>query len=384
MPAWLTFGGLVILGIVLGIVLERGRFCFVTAFQETMEFHNPWILRGVIFSMGLLALATGILSQFGLLHPALVNQGWYTVLGGLLFGTGIAMCGACATGQLFRAGAGYIANWMEFIGAGLGALLYAVVWWGPVEKPALAASHPISLLKVFGIPPILWGLLVGIAFIALAQYLRRFLPQLKSQTYREKRFTFSLKKPWHPYAAGVGLAVVTILYALLTKGSSMSVMSPNALSVAWPLNQVTQLFGLNLATLPWYRDPGRWHPSLVGLGVVLFIPLAIVGAHFSSRLAGEFRLRMPAKRSKLLWYLVGGIIMGFGARMALGCNVGSWYDSLAFRFDLSGLLFSAGLFPGVWFGTRLDEWVAERIWGFGAGSAGVIAPARLSRDSLAE
>ncbi|MCY0865478.1 MAG: YeeE/YedE family protein, partial [Sulfobacillus sp.] len=46
-PGWVLIGLFVLLGIGFGIILERSRFCFTTAFQETMEFRNPWILQAV-------------------------------------------------------------------------------------------------------------------------------------------------------------------------------------------------------------------------------------------------------------------------------------------------------------------------------------------------
>ncbi|MCY0885868.1 MAG: YeeE/YedE family protein [Firmicutes bacterium] len=383
-PGWLLVAIFCLMGIGLGVVLERSRFCFTTAFQETMEFHNPWILQGVFLFLGISAIVFSAFTQSGTVHPVMVDQGWYTVVGGFLFGVGIAMCGACATGQLFRAGSGYVANWLEFIGAGLGGTLFVLFVYQPVEKPALAASRPITLYGALHLPPLVWGLFTGAVFIGLAFWLRRFVPQRKAQGYQEKAFTFSLKQPWHPYAGGVALAVLTVLYVVLSAGQSMSVMSPNTLSIAWLLNWITRPLGYNLADKPWFAmgqvhgrllsrlDPlslnrlavahvGH-HLGYLALGIWLFIPISILGAFLSSKVAGDFRIRIPARRSKLLWYLIGGVFMGFGAQMALGCNITAWSDSFAVRMDLSGLLFTVGLFPGVWFGTQLDEWIAERIW----------------------
>lgn len=388
-PGWALVGIFCLMGLGFGVVLERSRFCFTTAFQETMEFQNPWILQGVFMLIGLSAIVMALLIQTGVVHPVLFRQGWFTIVGGFLFGTGMSVCGACASGQLFRAGSGYVANWMEFIGAGLGGIAFALYFYPAVERQALASasSTGISVVRVLGLPPAVWGILSGAVFIGLAFYVRRFLPQRRAAQYKEKAFTFSLKQPWHPFAGAVALTVITVLYVLLSAGTSMSINTPNTLTIAWLLNFVTRPLGYNLTTAPWFTQ-GSYHGHVVSrlsplalnqmnvphfghhlgflaLGIWLFIPITILGAFLSSWRAGEFRIRIPGKPSKLLWYLGGGMIMGFGAAMALGCNIGTWTDSFAVRFDLSGALFAVGMFPGVWFGTQLDEWVAERIWGFG-------------------
>ncbi|AEJ39443.1 protein of unknown function DUF395, YeeE/YedE [Sulfobacillus acidophilus TPY] len=385
-PGWVLIGLFVLLGIGFGIILERSRFCFTTAFQETMEFRNPWILQAVFLWMGLSALVVSGLTEWGGVQPQLFNQGWYTVFGGFLFGTGMSMCGACASGQLFRAGSGYVANWMEFIGAGFGGILFALWFYPAVEQRALAHSQPLSLPATLHVPPIVWGLGSAVLFLGLAWRLHRRVPQRRSASYQEKTFRLSLRHPWNPLAGAILLTVLSTLYLVLSSGTSMSINTPNTLTIAWLVNWVTKPLGYNLATHGFFVEADYHHhiysrlsplalnqiyePHFghhlgdLALGVWLFIPLTIVGAFLSSRIAGEFKWRIPQKRSKLLWYLIGGVIMGFGAATALGCNIGAWTESFAARFDLSGLLFTVGMFPGVWFGTRLDEWVADRLWGF--------------------
>ena len=386
LPGWLIVAIFCLMGIGLGIILERSRFCFTTAFQETMEFQNPWILQGVFLFLGIGAILISFLNQAGIVHPLGDQQGWFTVLGGFIFGVGIAMCGACATGQLFRAGSGYVAQWVQFIGCGLGGIIFALFFYNQVEKGALARTSAVTIYHALGLPPLAWGIISGGIFIALAFFLRRFIPQRKAKGYQEKHFTFSLKKPWHPYAGGVALAILTVLYVLFSAGMSMSVNTPVTLTVGWIGNFITRFFGYNLAHAAWFsmgnlhgqalsrltplylnhvHQSGEGHHlGYVALGMWLFIPISIVGAFISSKIAGDFKIRIPAKRSKLIWYLIGGIIMGFGASMALGCNIALWSDSFAVRLDMSGLLFTVGLFPGVWLGTQMDEWIAESIWGF--------------------
>jgi uncharacterized membrane protein YedE/YeeE len=370
-PAW-EFLVFLVIGVLIGIVLERGRFCFVTAFQETMEFRNPWILRAIFISIGVTALGVGAMWQFLGWAPPPHADGWFIVIGGFLFGTGIAMCGACATGQLFRAGSGYVANWMEVIGGGLGMVLYAVTWWEPVEKPALKGAPSVTVPAAVSVPPIVYALASAAFFIGLGLYLRRYLPQARAANYRGKGLTLSLKKPWHPTVAGVSLSVLMLaLYAIgyATRGQAwqVGVTTAQAKLGGFLVDAVAAPLGHPVSTWPWFRG-GRWLPNPWD-GLLLAI---IAGAFISSKIAGDFAIRIPRQRSKLLWYLAGGVIMGYGARMGLGCNIDSWYNSFAIRFDLIGFLFGLGMFPGVWLGTRLDEWVAERLWGAG----GLLAPKR--------
>lgn len=91
---------------------------------------------------------------------------------------------------------------------------------------------------------------------------------------------------------------------------------------------------------PWTRASG-----LIVLGM---FGGALVGALVS----GDWRLRVPRQRRRLAQGFVGGLLGGFGARLALGCNLGAFFSAIP-QFSLHGWLFMVGLFGGTWLGSKI-------------------------------
>ena len=74
-----------------------------------------------------------------------------TVIGGVLFGLGIVMAGACETGMMYRATEGQTSAWLAFIGNIVGATVLAYGWdhWG-IQRTLVAGAPKIDLLTTFG------------------------------------------------------------------------------------------------------------------------------------------------------------------------------------------------------------------------------------------
>jgi len=85
--------------------------------------------------------------------------------------------------------------------------------------------------------------------------------------------------------------------------------------------------------------------SVMNIGIVLG---AFVAAALAGRVAPSLRL---SKRS-LAAALIGGLQMGYGARLANGCNIGAFFSGIA-STSLHGWLWIAAALPGNWIGARL-------------------------------
>ena len=81
----------------------------------------------------------------------------------------------------------------------------------------------------------------------------------------------------------------------------------------------------------------------------------ILGAMMAAGLAGRFApgFRLPLK--SLAAAIIGGLMMGYGARIAFGCNIGAFFSGVA-STSLHGWLWIACALPGTWFGLRLRPW----------------------------
>src|SRR3989441_9135871 len=122
------------------------------------------------------------------------------------------------------------------------------------------------------------------------------------------------------------------------------------------------LTGLGVLSRPDLIAPWLYSGSLLNLGV-------IVGALAAALLSREFAIRVP-RRGELVKDAVGGALLGVGAMLALGCNIGGFFSAVS-ALSLSGLGMMVGLFVGAIVGLRYLVWgLAHRPgWSEGGGVA---------------
>jgi len=92
--------------------------------------------------------------------------------------------------------------------------------------------------------------------------------------------------------------------------------------------------------------------SVVNLGL-------LVGAFAAALLAGQFGVRVGPRR-ELVKGAVGGLLLGTGAAIARGCNIGGFFSATA-ALSLSGLAMAVGLAIGAFLATRYLVWEAGRV-----------------------
>ncbi|PKM86325.1 MAG: YeeE/YedE family protein, partial [Firmicutes bacterium HGW-Firmicutes-12] len=89
------------------------------------------------------------------------------------------------------------------------------------------------------------------------------------------------------------------------------------------------------------NDPG----SLRNLGVIF-------GAMLATLLASQFKIKKIKSIKQVVAAILGGLLMGYGARIAFGCNIGALFGGIA-SLSLSGWVFGAFLFLGAMVGSKL-------------------------------
>ncbi|MBN32895.1 MAG: hypothetical protein CL906_03100 [Dehalococcoidia bacterium] len=81
-----------------------------------------------------------------------------------------------------------------------------------------------------------------------------------------------------------------------------------------------------------------------------------VGHHsrifLASSLAGEFKIRIPKEKLRFFQSIFGGVFMGYGAGLAIGCTLGSFFSAIP-SMSLSGWLFGLSLAGGAFIGTKV-------------------------------
>ena len=70
--------------------------------------------------------------------------------------------------------------------------------------------------------------------------------------------------------------------------------------------------------------------------------------------AGEFKIRIPKKPARYAQSLGGGVRMGYGAGLAMGCTIGAFFSGIP-SLAVNGWVFALFLGAGAWVGTRLIQ-----------------------------
>ena len=120
-------GGFLLFGIVIGLFMQRTRFCFVRAFREPFMTGNGDAAKAVAIAVIIAATGFTILKWTDLREwETQVSSAFWmgSLLGGFIFGIGMSMSGGCATGSLWRAGEGHIKLWVAVIAFGLSGSLF--------------------------------------------------------------------------------------------------------------------------------------------------------------------------------------------------------------------------------------------------------------------
>ncbi|PSN16780.1 YeeE/YedE family protein, partial [filamentous cyanobacterium CCT1] len=156
--------------------------------------------------------------------------------------------------------------------------------------------------------------------------------------------------PWSLVTGGVALALLNTLTLLLA-------------GRPWGVTWGFTLWSAKLATLLGWNptSSGFWRQAsiLVVLQGSVFADVTsvmnvgiVLGAALAAAIAGQLTVRQPPSRRAILAALVGGLLMGYGAWLAFGCNVGAYFSGIA-STSLHGWLWIAFALLGTTLGVRL-------------------------------
>jgi hypothetical protein len=159
-----------------------------------------------------------------------------------------------------------------------------------------------------------------------------------------------LRGPWPLVAGALGLAAVNVA-TLTLSGRPWGVTSAFAL---WG-SKILAALGGNVAAWPYWQSAGNAAAlranvltditSVMDIGIIL-------GALFAAGLAGRYApvWRVPAK--SLAAAVFGGLLLGYGARIAYGCNIGAYFGGIA-SSSVHGWLWFAAAMAGNAVGARI-------------------------------
>lgn len=151
-------------GLAVGYVVQRSRLCFVGAIRDVALWRMPALARAVLVLLGVSLLGVAGAQLCAGAGGNVFPVGWHTVVGGLLFGLGMGLAGACALTTLVRLGEGAVVYGLGVGGLVVGGLagLRLRPWWVAHLGPGSAVflprvlGWPASLLLELAVLATLW------------------------------------------------------------------------------------------------------------------------------------------------------------------------------------------------------------------------------------
>lgn len=338
-----------LIGLALGIVFERGRFCFFCIFRDSIESRKNSGFLSVIVALAVGAIGYAIV--FGMYLPDTSGEylppgahigptSWVLAIAALAFGFGMALSGACISGHLYRIGQGSLRAIPALIGAligfGLGFITWNTLYLRAIqEAPTLWLPHYIGYAG---------SLAVTLAVLGVIAY---FLLKSNTESAPEKVS---------------GIAVLRSKFSPATTGALVGVIGTIAYMRIEPLGVTRQLSAISRkefekqSLLPETINGLDTLAGCVGLVTETitnngWLIIGFVLASFAAALsANRFKFEIPTIRNNST-ALIGGILMGWGSMTALGCTVGVLLSSTQ-AFAVSGWVFFLFSFLGVYLGIK--------------------------------
>jgi len=350
---WLT-------GLMLGMALYHASFGFASAYRRMIVARD---MRGVQAQLLLLALTTLFFAPvlasgtaFGqALGGAWAPVGVSVVAGAFMFGIGMQIAGGCGSGTLYTAGGGSLRMVVVLVSACIGSFWASLHmgWW-----QQLPAHDAIVLADELGWLTALATQLGVIALLAVgSRWLAHPVPPTPTPVAidppRKTGWALALSGPWPAWVAAVLLAFGN-LSTLLAAGHHWSITWGFTLWGA----KAAQWLGWQASSSGFWQ--GDFQSGALAGGVLddttSMMDLAIMlGALCAAALAGRFAPKWDFPWRSLLAALLGGLLLGYGSRIAYGCNIGAFVSGVA-SGSLHGWLWIAAALPGSWVGIRWRRW----------------------------
>lgn len=343
------------LGAAAGFALYHAAFGFTGAWRRVLTDGRSAGARAQLVMLAAAGLITypllGWAETAGAPLYGFVNPiGVPLALGAFLFGIGMQLGGGCGSGTLFVAGGGstrMLVTLAAFIAGSVAAVLHFPAW---ITWPALPG---VSVIATLGWLPALALLVLALAaghLLLLYRETARHGSAASIGGLARPSATHILRGPWTLMAGALALAGISIATLLVT-GAPWGITSAFAL---WG-SKIAALAGAEPAAWPyWASDPAIAASLFADRTSVMDFGL-MLGALAAAGLASRFRPGpLPGARS-LAAAVLGGLLMGCGARLSTGCNIGAFVSG-TLSGSLHGPLWLLCALPGNWIGIRLRPW----------------------------
>jgi uncharacterized membrane protein YedE/YeeE len=349
---------LLVIGIGLGLSLFHAAFGFAGGWRRFLRERHGAAIRAQLLLAALVSLAffpllAGVIPGVSL-HGAYAPVGVSVLVGAFLFGIGMQLGGGCGSGTLFTVGGGQVKMLVTLAFFVVGSVIGSIhlPWW--TQLPSMGQ---ISLLDTFN-----WPVALGMQLTALAMlYLlvdrlerRRFggsepLTSSKEQRSVMQRLVFG---PWPVLWGALGLTLLSLATLLVAR-------HPWSITFAFGLWGTKLWAALGGDISGWSYWQHGYAATALGRSVLAdatsIMDIGIIlGAILAAGLAGRFASADPVRMRDILTAVTGGLLLGYGARLAFGCNIGGLLAGMV-SGSLHGWLWLVSGFTGSLIGVYLRQ-----------------------------
>ena len=321
-----------ILGFILGFVVNKTNFCTMGAVSDLVNIGDTSRLKAWFLAIAIAILGVTILELVGAIN---VNDSripyrnsvlfWPRyIVGGIMFGIGMTLSSGCGNKILIRIGGGNLKSIFVLLVAGLMALLmtrtdfYGLLfhsWMSPLS-PDLAKlgindqSIQTIISSIFRLDP---GNIFSTLFIPLITIFFLF------------KFIFSSNKKLSAdnITSGIVVGLVVVFAWLLTGGQLGQAWIENNdfLDTPYPAVGVQSFTFINpMGETLLYTTSGL-NSFFLTFGVVALLS-TIFGSFVYALISKNLRLEWFANKHDFIRHLIGGILIGIGGVLSLGCTIG--------------------------------------------------------------
>ena len=361
-----TFGGFV-LAFIFGAVANRTNFCTMGAVSDVVNMGSWGRMR-----MWLLAIAVAILGTHALNLAGLIditrsiyvqpNVRWVSyVLGGFLFGVGMTLGSGCGSKTLVRLGGGSLKSLVVFTFLGIAAYmtlkgLFAIWrtrWIDPIATVLAASNVPRQDL------PTLVAAWTGASLPAAELVVALIVAgALLIFVFKDRDFRTSFD-----HVLGGTVVGLVIVGGWYVTGHLGYAENPETLE--------NTFFGTNSRTIESlsFTSPVAytlellmlWSDRSLGLTFGIGATLGIIAGSFAYAVASKtFRWEGLAGAEDTANHVIGGLLMGFGGVLALGCTIGQGLTGFS-TLALGSILSFIAIVAGSALTMRYQYWRMSRI-----------------------
>ena len=353
--------GFFVLGAIFGAIGQKTHFCTMGAIADIVNMGDWNRMRMWWLAIGSAMAGTAVLQFLGIIDvtQALYGGGrvlWVSAaLGGLLFGLGMVLASGCGSKTLIRIGAGNLKSLVVFFVLGISAYMTLRglfgVWRAQVTDPF---SWDVGSTQA--IPQWLFADRPGLALLlSLVIAAALMIPALRHAEARTRDV----------WLGGLGSGAVIVGAWWVSGSLGFTEEHPLTLEATYLATQSARMeafsfvapFAHGLDLLMFWSDTSR--VLTTGVAAVAGV---IVGSAIMALATGSFRWEGFSDTEDTANHLVGGLFMGAGGVLAMGCTVGQGLSAIS-MLAVGSLIAVPAIVVGAVLGLRYQAWRIEKRFG---------------------